>query len=461
VLSLLLRDAVRAGLFATLAVALFFSYGHVWNLAGGWLGTQWFLIGAWAVLAVAGAALVWWLKRWAPAANSALNVIGAIAVALNVGAIGAFVLDSGSPLPEAVGRADAALSPEHRPDIYYIVPDRYGSEATLRSVYDFDNGNFYDALEERGFYVARDSYANYIKTPHSLLSTLSMEYLDEAQLKAEANSGEDREPLHRRLRGEMPVPHTLQELGYRHLQVANWWGPTRDNVDADVVYAYEGVSEFSAGLLQTTLLLALEVNAQAVNPWDWRVLREHSLYELDRLERIPELAGPKFVFAHLLIPHDPYVFDVDGSFMDRPQVSAQGHYESYVRQLQYTNQRLLGIVDRIQAAYSPTDEQPIIIIQADEGPFPEAYRADEWGFEWTEASDAELENKFGILNALYLPGVDPEEAGLHQGMTQVNTFRIVFNEYFGADLPLLPDRVYAHVDLSHFYDFFEITDRLE
>ena len=44
-------------------------------------------------------------------------------------------------------------------------------------------------------------------------------------------------------------------------------------------------------------------------PWDWRVLRAHTLYELDRLDEIPVLPGPKFVFAHLLLPHDPYVFD--------------------------------------------------------------------------------------------------------------------------------------------------------
>jgi hypothetical protein len=460
-LSLALRNAVRAGLFATLTVTLFFSYGHVWNLVGESLGSQWFLIAAWAVLAVVGAIVLWRLNRWAPRANTPLNVLGGVAVALNVAAIGAFVFDSGGALPAPVGRADAALNPESRPDIYYIVPDRYASEETLREIYDFDNSAFYDALEERGFYVARDSYANYIKTPHSLLSTLAMEYLDQEQLQSEATSGEDRGPLHRRLRGELPVPHTLQELGYRHLQVVSWWGPTRDNVDADVVYAYEGASEFTAGLVQTTLLAALDVNAVELDPWDWRVLREHSLYQLDRLERIPELPGPKFVFAHLLIPHDPYVFDIDGSFMDRPQVRAQGEPESYLRQLQYTNQRLLGIVDRIRAAYSSSDDQPIIIIQADEGPFPPAYRADEWGFNWMGATDEELQQKFGILNAVYLPGVDAEAAGFHRGATQVNTFRIIFNEYFGADLPLLPERIYAHPDLRHFLELFEITDRLE
>ena len=44
------------------------------------------------------------------------------------------------------------------------------------------------------------------------------------------------------------------------------------------------------------------------------VQREHTLYELsviaDATENRP---GPTYVFAHFLVPHTPYVFDVDGS----------------------------------------------------------------------------------------------------------------------------------------------------
>ena len=42
----------------------------------------------------------------------------------------------------------------------------------------------------------------------------------------------------------------------------------------------------------------------------------------------------------------------------------------------------------------------------------------------------------------------------------MNTFRIIFNARFGTDLPLLPDRTWAHIGVTRFYDFFEITDRL-
>ncbi len=119
---------------------------------------------------------------------------------------------------------------------------------------------------------------------------------------------------------------------------------------------------------------------------------------------------------------------------------------------------MLRLVDEILAASGP---DAVIMIQGDEGPFPARYRANEWGFEWRQASDEELEEKFGILYAMRVPGADLEAAGFHDAITPVNTFRLIFNARFGTDLALLPDRTWAHEDLYHFYDFFEITDQLQ
>nr|MBA2263493.1 hypothetical protein [Chloroflexota bacterium] len=192
-------------------------------------------------------------------------------------------------------------------------------------------------------------------------------------------------------------------------------------------------------------------------PFDIKVIYENVRYTLDTLDEIPGIPGPKFVFAHLLIPHDPYVFDTDGSFMDARQVAGQGIVDSYRRQLQYANARMLHLVDRINAT---AGEDAVIMLQADEGPFPARYQADAWRFDWRDATDEELEEKFGILFAMRVPGADLEAEGLHDAITPVNAFRIIFNARFGTDLPLLPDRIWAHEDLYHFYDFFEITDRL-
>jgi hypothetical protein len=457
----LLRDPVRAGLLATLGGALFFTYGHAWTAAAELLSSQLWLLACWVLLAGIGLGLIVVARRWAEAVTRGLNAVAAVAVVMNLVLIGGHLMSGVAVGSVTTPLRDAAIgsaAPATRPDIYYIVPDRYASKEALAETYGYDNSAFYTALEERGFYVAREAHANYIKTPLSLVAVLDMEYVDTAELNAEASSGADRGPIHRRLGDHLAVPVLLKSLGYQYVHVANWWEPTRSNVDADRIYRYEGESEFSSVFWRTTLMRAFVEEGPALDPWDWTVLRKHSETELAALNGpIPTLSSPKFVFAHLLLPHDPYVFNVDGSFMDRPQVAAQGDVESYIRQLEFLNSQLLGIIDR---ATAEADVAPIFIIQADEGPFPARYQRDEWGFTWHQATGAELEQKFGILNAIRLPGVDAEAAGLHPAMTQVNTFRIVFNEYFGGRLPLLPERTYSHPDLYRFYDTFDITERL-
>ena len=461
VLALVLRDWWRAALLTTVAVIGFFGYGHAWNAASGILDSQWPLIVAWLLVIGIGFIAAWHAGRFTLPLTRALNLVAALALLLNAWSVAGAMVAFG-----AVDATDRELSnielkpsdPDDLPDVYYIIMDRYAGSSALRDVYDFDNEPFLTALEDRGFAVPRNAHANYIKTPLSLGSSLNMEYLDADALRAKATDGKDREPIHRALRDHLAVPSALKELGYHYVHVANWWTPTTTNVDADRVFRYEGQDEFSTVLLETTLLRAFNEPATAPDdPWDWRVLRQHTLYEMDRLDEIPAMPGPKFVFAHILLPHDPYVFNADGSFTGREQVAKLGQAESYRRQLSYGNTRLLGIVDRI-LEHSP---DAVIMLQADEGPFPARYRADEWRFEWRHATDTELEEKFGILFAMRVPDADLEAAGLHDSVTPVNAFRIIFNARFGTDLPLLPDRTWAHEDLYHFYDFFDVTDRLD
>jgi len=460
--TLVLRNWHRAALLTTVLVAAFFGYGHAWNAASGILDSQWPLIGAWVLVVVIGLFVAWRAAGWARTATRALNLVAAIALLLNIWSVAGAMVAIGAVGSTGEDLTEIALAPpdpNDLPDVYYIILDRYAGSTALAETYDFDNEPFLTALEERGFRVARNAHSNYIKTPLSLASSLNMEYLDPETLNAEATDGKDRGPIHRVLREQhLAVPTALKEHGYQYVHVGNWWTPTATNIDADRTFHYEGQDEFSTVLAQTTLLRAInEPESAPSDPWDWRVLREHTLYALDRLDETAALSGPKFVFGHLLLPHDPYVFDTDGSFMDRAQVERQGQVDSYRRQLSYANDRMLQLVDRILAESGP---DAVIMLQADEGPFPARYRADEWAFKWREARDEELEEKFGILFAMRVPDSDLDAAGFHDAITPVNTFPIIFNARFGTDLPLLPDRIWAHEDLAHFYDFFEVTDRL-
>jgi hypothetical protein len=114
------------------------------------------------------------------------------------------------------------------------------------------------------------------------------------------------------------------------------------------------------------------------------------------------------------------------------------------------------MIDSLLAGPEETD--PVVVIQSDEGPHPVRFQNDEDAMVWPEATDTELGEKFRILDAVYLPG---EGADAELGsFTPVNTFRIIFDRYFGADLPLLPDRSWVYRDTEHPYQLTEITDRL-
>jgi hypothetical protein len=63
-----------------------------------------------------------------------------------------------------------------------------------------------------------------------------------------------------------------------------------------------------------------------------------------------------------------------------------------------------------------------------------------------------------VLRAYYLPGIDvtipPDDSG-------VNVFRMILREYFGMDLPDLPNRSFTWPDVQRDrYTLREVTDEL-
>jgi hypothetical protein len=146
--------------------------------------------------------------------------------------------------------------------------------------------------------------------------------------------------------------------------------------------------------------------------------------------------GPKFVFAHVLLPHVPLVFRADGSIttddryfretFDQP-TSNEYLIDGYKNQVEYINQRMLSIVEAI---IKNSARPPVIIIQGDHGLL--------------------YYDHFPILNAYYLPEGGSQK--LYPSITPVNSFAVVFNQYFGAQLSLLPDNSYSSL-YSRPYDF--------
>lgn len=452
----IVRDWRRGALVASLAVVLFFSFGHVWNVVSTALELtqrRW-LIGAYGVIAIVGLGIAWRGGRWVTPLTRFLNVVAVVLLAFNVVRVVDFAAGGRhDPGPSSAAlHLPAAAATTRQPDIYYIILDRYASAETLDRIYGYDNTPFLRELEGRGFTIAHDSWANYLKTSLSVYSSLSMDYLDRTPLNDGTPLTFDR--IHTGLRGHLPVPSTLRSLGYEYVHIGNIWEPTATNVDADRVLRYAEGSEFSSALLATTAWMLTEPLPLPDDDPDVAVrplTRRHTLFEFDRLEEVAARPGPTYVFAHILVPHPAWVFNADGSFPSTKQLAGRSDNESYIEQLRWANGRVLEVLDKLTDV--PPADQPVIIIQADEGPLPAVYEADQNGFDWLNATPDEMQQKYGILNALRLPGVDPAQAGITDRLSPVNEFRIVFNAYFDAKLPILPDTTLLSPNMSRFFDF--------
>jgi hypothetical protein len=458
----LIGSWAAAALVATLLTGLVFTWGMGWQLLAAVHLSQWVLGAAWAVAAILGVALVWRFRAWAGHLTAPLNAIGLVVVGYNLAIIGAFLLDV-RPSVAVTGPGltmSPAPSPGQRlPDVYWLILDRYGSDNVIRKYFDYDNSPFLEALRSRGFYVAGHATANYLKTALSLDSSRNMEYLDFDELRAGASSERDWGPLYRRLKAPFEVEHYLGSAGYRFIYLGTYWGPTSDHPSADISYVYGGLSsEFLDVLTSWTPLSAIQ-QLFPESPFDWRLNRwNQTRYEWESLNHASSLGGPKFVHAHFALPHDPFVFHADGSFVSEQEERSRPREVNYVDQLRFANAQVLAWLDRLLDV--PPDERPIVVVQADEGPFPIRYARDEGVFDWTTATPEELEEKFGILSAFYLPGKTPEEAGLYDSITPVNQWRAIFGAFFGLDLPRLPDRNWIFTNQLHIYDQLDVTEKV-
>ena len=335
--------------------------------------------------------------------------------------------------------------------MYYFIFDRYANERTLRDMYGFDNGPFVDWLGDRGFSVIHDALANYPQTTHSVDSSLNMTYLDDFAKEVGVDSG-DWGPL-RALMNDSEVSQTFQALGYQYVHIGSWWAPTWSDPMADVNYTYGGLERFSAAFRESTAWGAVSAHL-GLGPDFSHQQWERVHFQVDALHETAANPDPTFTFTHFTMPHPPYVFHADGSYAPPDSRPVE---EAYIDQLRYTNTLIEGLVDDLLSTPGPA---PIIVIQSDEGPHP----PDQDSFEevlhmsWATAPQQELDRKLRILNAYYLPG-DPREKPYPE-ITPVNTFRLIFDDYFGGQLPLLPDRTYIFEDFDHPYRFQDVTDRM-
>jgi len=472
VLARLLHSWHRAGLLVSLFLILFFAYGHMYESIKLGLGAE---IGRHRFLAPVflgiGVFLTWWILRRVrrpEAATGILNLVALAALAFPVFTLARWGTLSLTRRPGPVETSTRLQVPagERPPDVYFLIVDAYARQDTLRSVFEMDNAPFVDFLQDHGFYVAADARSNYAQTGLSVSSTLNMDYV-EALVPGLTDDSSGREALWELIQ-HSEVRRQLESAGYvtvafstglagTELTDADYY-LTAGSIDEDL--GLVGASPFESLIIQTSLLRLISDGVVALPRFlpdvrfPYEVHRNRIRSTFEGLLALPPTEEPKFVFAHIIAPHPPFVFAADGSPLtpdapftlrftfDASDPSSGDYIQGYRDQVKYVNRRLEEV---ITAILEQSEVSPVIIIEGDHGPDSNSGRI------------SYIQERMTNLNAFHLPTGD---AGLYPGITPVNTFRVVFNEVFGTDLPLLEDRVlYSQYILP--YAFQDVTASIE
>lgn len=435
-LRLLLKSWKSAAPPAALLLALFFTYGHVYGVleplqvSGFAIGRHRYLVPLWALL---GALTLWWLlrrKTYPEQLHTILTAISALLVMMAAGqAVYSQVRSSMRVNQRASQSSQVAVigQSQVQRDVYWIILDGYSRSDALLEDYGFDNSPFLNELRDLGFVIPDCTLSNYTFTALSVSSALHMNYVENYTTFIEEGDKTTDWITYQDYLAHSPVRDHMEALGYKIVtfETGYWWADIDDSdyfvVANDNPLGNAGgatqISDFELLFIRTTALRPLEEMSQNVRKrlapqvltgYERRYITVN--FMLDQLKRVPEIREPKFVMAHIMAPHDPFVFDAEGNYVEilNPQ-------DGYANEVQYINQRILEIVHTI---LEQSETPPVIVIQGDHG--------------W------EMHNRTKNLNAYYLPGDGAEK--IYPTITPVNTFRVILDTYFGGQYGLIEDR---------------------
>ena len=357
--------------------------------------------------------------------------------------------------PMRVTGAPATGRNTRPPDIYLIVLDGHANNRVMREVFGVDNSAFEDRLRSLGFLVPDDMRSNYVQTYLSLASLLNASHL--TQLSGDGGVASTDHSLAAYLVRHNRVARFLKAQGYRYVLVPSaWWAATASSPLADHVVDVRPGFDLAAELYRTELRVAVlrSTLLRFVLPrHDGSMpLATHFFRSVERLAELPADPAPVFAFAHILLPHIPYVVDeqcrpLTQQIADWMEADTPEQRAAYIAQMRCVDTVILDLVDRLLRRSSTP---PVILIVGDHG--PRFMDIDFYGHP-ERVSTAFIRERFGAFGAFYLPA--DGGARFQEPVTLVNVLRHVLRHYFQADLPPAPNDMY--VSGQQLYRFYRVA----
>ena len=305
------------------------------------------------------------------------------------------------------------------PDIYYIILDAYTSSQSLKNYWNYDNDSITDFLIKKGFFIANKSRSNYNQTIHSLASSLNMSYLKNIN-HASVTKVQEKNLFN--LVKESSVARIFLKNNYKILNYSFFDLPENPKYYQDLFFLirenlYDGT--FYQKVMEKFHWVK-DPNAGMF------VIKKINLDILNKLKEENDNSDkPRFIYAHILMPHNPYFFDENGNMQDKDSIFNTWSKERYLKQLIYLNKLVEKTINSIFTNNS--GKLPVIIIQGDHG------------FRYLPGKNG-LPESSTIFNAYFFP--DQNYQQIYPSVSPVNTFRIVFDKYLNYKFPLLKDTTY-------------------
>lgn len=304
------------------------------------------------------------------------------------------------------------------PDIYFIILDEYAAPSQMKSFYDYDVSPFTNYLKQKGFFVS-EMVTNSLSTSKILAARLNMNpYLEKEQGTNQSQnslfdtymqsfniitSQEEKRMIFIR---NSELIRFLKRLGYRYIHIGSWFAHTRYNSLADTslnFYGFQFTNELSAIISINSILRVLYTNKYFV--------RNSVNKSFTALKGIAKMSNePKFIFAHIICPHSPYVFGPNGEKITTFEANKKDQKELYLGQHIYVSKKIEEFVEQM---LSSTLTKPIIVIQGDHG------------------SRIDKKRAYKVFSAIYIPNYKGEL--WPDGTDSAKTFTYIFKELFKED----------------------------
>ena len=427
---LLYRNFIKANLAAFFILAFHFFFGSVHDglkniFPGSFISRYTFILPAALVLFMI--LLIVLKKRKSPLFKLSyyLNILFIVLLLTDAGFLTGKIINrekASYALPE--GFASCQNCP--KPDIYFILADEYAGNKELKDLFQFDDSVFLDQLKSLNFHTIPASQSNYNYTPFSVASMLNMNYIDlEGKERTKPNLTYSYELIRDNRLLQFLRFHGYNFYNYSVFDFEGQPARTRETflpAKTRLITAQTFLSRFDK-----------EIRFNLVSRWKskknlkiityYNKMNNENIYSLTWKLAEQKTKLPKFVYTHLMMPHYPYYFDRDGKEQPFEKLleGNQTSKEAYIEYLQYSNKKLMELVEHIlRSSASP----PIIVIAGDHG-----FR------HFTEPVDTTY--YFLNLVSVHLPSNN--YSGFSDSLTGVNLFRAVLNAQYGQQLPFLKD----------------------